>query len=111
MGRIGKPMLTLHGTLDSLLPITTNSDNYAALIGKAGRGHPHRYYVRGQAAIWPISLPWRGRPDAGGGLRQISTVVRCRAAMQLRLSAAAPHSRSRGAGRHRWTAGHLSYRH
>ncbi len=44
-GRIGKPMLTLHGTLDSLLPIATNSDNYAALIGKAGRGHLHRYYV------------------------------------------------------------------
>lgn len=44
-GRIGKPMLTLHGTLDSLLPIATNSDNYAAMIGKAGRGHLHRYYV------------------------------------------------------------------
>lgn len=44
-GRIGKPMLTLHGTLDALLPIATNSDNYAALVGKAGRGHLHRYYV------------------------------------------------------------------
>lgn len=44
-GRIGKPMLTLHGTLDALLPIATNSDPYAALIGKAGRGHLHRYYV------------------------------------------------------------------
>lgn len=44
-GRIGKPLLTLHGTLDSLLPIATNSDSYTALVGKAGRGHLHRYYV------------------------------------------------------------------
>lgn len=44
-GRIGKPMITLHGTLDTLLPIATNSDPYAALIGKAGRKHLHRYYV------------------------------------------------------------------
>jgi len=44
-GRIGKPMITLHGTLDSLLPIATNSDPYAELIRKAGRGNLHRYYV------------------------------------------------------------------
>lgn len=44
-GRIGKPMITLHGTLDTLLPISTNSDPYAELIKGAGRGHLHRYYV------------------------------------------------------------------
>ena len=44
-GRIGKPMITLHGTLDALLPIRTNSDNYAAMINGAGRGRLHRYYV------------------------------------------------------------------
>jgi alpha-beta hydrolase superfamily lysophospholipase len=44
-GRIGKPMITLHGTLDSLLPMRTNSDNYAELVKKAGRGNLHRYYV------------------------------------------------------------------
>jgi hypothetical protein len=44
-GRIGKPMITLHGTLDSLLPISTNSDNYAAMINREGRGRLHRYYV------------------------------------------------------------------
>lgn len=44
-GRIGKPMITLHGTLDSLLPIRTNSDNYAAMINGEGRGRLHRYYV------------------------------------------------------------------
>ena len=44
-GRIGKPMITLHGTLDSLLPISTNSDNYVAMINSAGRGRMHRYYV------------------------------------------------------------------
>ncbi|MEO5670242.1 MAG: tannase/feruloyl esterase family alpha/beta hydrolase [Ramlibacter sp.] len=44
-GRIGKPMITLHGTFDALLPIRTNSDNYAALINAQGRGKFHRYYV------------------------------------------------------------------
>ena len=44
-GRIGKPMITLHGTLDSLLPIRTNSDPYAALVNAAGRSRLHRYYT------------------------------------------------------------------
>jgi hypothetical protein len=38
-------MITLHGTLDSLLPIHTDSDVYAELIAAAGRGDSHRYYV------------------------------------------------------------------
>jgi len=45
IGRIGKPMITLHGTLDSLLPMSTNSDNYVAMIHGEGRGRLHRYYV------------------------------------------------------------------
>ena len=44
-GRIGKPMITLHGTLDSLLPIATNSDPYVDLVRSQGRGKLHRYYV------------------------------------------------------------------
>ena len=44
-GRIGKPMLTLHGTLDTLLPIRTDSDVYTRMIRDAGRGGLHRYYV------------------------------------------------------------------
>jgi predicted esterase len=44
-GRIGKPMLTLHGTLDALLPIATDSDVYTRMIDAAGRGADHRYYV------------------------------------------------------------------
>ncbi|UOZ12000.1 tannase/feruloyl esterase family alpha/beta hydrolase [Amycolatopsis sp. WQ 127309] len=43
-GRIGKPLLTLHGTLDTLLPITRDSDVYDRLITDAGRGALHRYY-------------------------------------------------------------------
>jgi hypothetical protein len=42
-GRIGRPMITLHGTLDTLLPIR-DSDTYARLVREAGRGHLHRYY-------------------------------------------------------------------
>ena len=44
-GRIGKPMITLHGTLDALLPIRMNSDHYAQMVKDAGKAHLHRYYV------------------------------------------------------------------
>jgi hypothetical protein len=44
-GRIGRPMITLHGTLDSLLPIATNSDPYVQRIAAQGRAQLHRYYV------------------------------------------------------------------
>jgi hypothetical protein len=44
-GRIGKPMLTLHGTLDTLLPPATDSDVYTELVRDRGRGGLHRYYV------------------------------------------------------------------
>ena len=49
-GRIRKPMLTLHGTYDSLLPIGKNSDLYAQMVhsrakskGK-GSASAHSYY-------------------------------------------------------------------
>jgi hypothetical protein len=44
-GNIGKPMLTLHGTLDALLPIKVQSDDYVKMIKDAGKAHLHRYYV------------------------------------------------------------------
>ena len=44
-GAIGKPMLTLHGTLDALLPIATDSDVYQRMVERAGSGSLHRYYV------------------------------------------------------------------
>ncbi|MCW2777328.1 MAG: LigA [Frankiales bacterium] len=44
-GRIGKPMLTLHGTLDTLLPIRQDSDVYDRMVDAAGKGKLHRYYV------------------------------------------------------------------
>lgn len=43
-GRIGKPLITLHGTLDSLLPISQDSDVYQRLISDNGRAALHRYY-------------------------------------------------------------------
>jgi hypothetical protein len=43
-GRIGKPLLTLHGTLDSLLPISTDSDVYDAMVADQHRDRLHRYY-------------------------------------------------------------------
>ncbi|AJE83528.1 hypothetical protein SLNWT_3152 [Streptomyces albus] len=43
-GRLGKPLLTLHGTLDVLLPISRDSDVYARMVKQAGRGALHRYY-------------------------------------------------------------------
>jgi hypothetical protein len=43
-GRIGIPVITLHGTLDSLLPISRNGDAYARMVGSAGRADRFRYY-------------------------------------------------------------------
>ena len=44
-GRIGKPMITLHGDLDALLPIRADSDVYTKMIMDAGRSAMHRYYT------------------------------------------------------------------
>lgn len=44
-GNIGKPLLTLHGTLDTLLPIRTDSDVYDGMVDGAAKGAMHRYYV------------------------------------------------------------------
>nr|WP_315986126.1 tannase/feruloyl esterase family alpha/beta hydrolase [Streptomyces sp. t39] len=43
-GRIGKPLITLHGTLDVLLPIGEGSDVYARMVRDAGREGLFRYY-------------------------------------------------------------------
>jgi hypothetical protein len=43
-GDIGKPLITVHGTLDTLLPITKSSDKYAELVEKKECSHLHRYY-------------------------------------------------------------------
>jgi hypothetical protein len=48
-GRIARPLITLHGTLDALLPITETSDVYASMVQAQGRSHLHRY-VRVEAA-------------------------------------------------------------
>ena len=44
-GEIGKPMITLHGTLDALLPIGESSDVYRDLVEAAGRSNLHSYFV------------------------------------------------------------------
>ncbi|MFZ3555362.1 3-hydroxybutyrate oligomer hydrolase family protein [Streptomyces sp. BH055] len=43
-GRIGKPLITLQGTLDVLLPISKDSDVYADMVRESGRGALLRYY-------------------------------------------------------------------
>jgi hypothetical protein len=43
-GDIGRPMITLHGTLDALLPPRTDSDVYTRLVERKGKGRKHRYY-------------------------------------------------------------------
>lgn len=43
-GRIGKPMLTVHGDLDTLLPASTDARVYDRLVRDAGRGRLHRSY-------------------------------------------------------------------
>jgi hypothetical protein len=43
-GDLRRPMLTLHGTLDALLPIRTDSDVYRPMVRQQGREALHRYY-------------------------------------------------------------------
>ncbi|MBO1332358.1 tannase/feruloyl esterase family alpha/beta hydrolase [Streptomyces sp. VRA16 Mangrove soil] len=43
-GRVGKPLLTLQGDLDTLLPIATDADVYARMADDQGRGRLHRTY-------------------------------------------------------------------
>lgn len=43
-GRIQRPMITLHGTLDTLLPITQDSDVYAGMVRSRHRDRIFRYY-------------------------------------------------------------------
>ncbi|WP_218023952.1 D-(-)-3-hydroxybutyrate oligomer hydrolase, partial [Streptomyces niveus] len=64
-GRIGKPLITFHGTLDVLLPISKTSDTYAAMVRREGRGALHRYYrVGGGTHVDSLfdSFPDRLRP-------------------------------------------------
>ena len=42
-GKIGRPLVTYHGTFDSLLPITQDSDVYAEMVRRAGRSALFRY--------------------------------------------------------------------
>ena len=44
-GNLQRPLITLHGDNDSLLPIATDSDIYAQLVARAHKSAKHRYYV------------------------------------------------------------------
>jgi hypothetical protein len=44
-GKIKRPMITLHGTLDTLLPINNDANVYAQLVKDSNRERLHRYYV------------------------------------------------------------------
>jgi len=44
-GRVGRPLITLHGDLDALLPKAADSDVYDRMIDARGRGRLHRYYT------------------------------------------------------------------
>ncbi|MFE1410995.1 tannase/feruloyl esterase family alpha/beta hydrolase [Streptomyces sp. NPDC058746] len=64
-GRIGKPLVTVHGTLDVLLPIGQDSDVYARMVADAGRGRLFRYYrVEGGTHVDSLfdAFPDRLRP-------------------------------------------------
>ncbi|MEU2577429.1 tannase/feruloyl esterase family alpha/beta hydrolase [Streptomyces anulatus] len=64
-GRIGKPLISFHGTLDVLLPISRSSDVYARMVRREGRGALHRYYrVEGGTHVDSLvdTFPDRLRP-------------------------------------------------
>lgn len=43
-GKIGRPLVTLHGTHEVLLPIGRDSDVYDQMVDTAGAGAKHGYY-------------------------------------------------------------------
>ncbi|WP_242887949.1 tannase/feruloyl esterase family alpha/beta hydrolase [Actinomadura litoris] len=43
-GRIGRPLISIQGTLDVLTPISKNGDVYDEMVRGAGRGALHRYH-------------------------------------------------------------------
>ena len=62
-GRIGRKLITVHGTLDTLLPAATSSDAYTALVDRRGLDGRHRYYsfedgnhVDGLHGVYPDRL-------------------------------------------------------
>lgn len=64
-GRIGKPLISFHGALDVLLPISRTSDAYARMVRREGRGALHRYYrVEGGTHVDSLvdTFPDRLRP-------------------------------------------------
>ncbi|MDB5799046.1 MAG: 3-hexulose-6-phosphate isomerase, partial [Paucimonas sp.] len=44
-GHIGKPLITVQGDLDTVLPPKVHAEPYLALIRKAGQSALHRYYL------------------------------------------------------------------
>ena len=44
-GNIQRPLITVHGDQDSLLPIATDSDIYAQLVARAHKSDRYRYYT------------------------------------------------------------------
>ncbi|WP_274564580.1 tannase/feruloyl esterase family alpha/beta hydrolase [Streptomyces spiramyceticus] len=64
-GRIGRPLITLHGDLDTLLPIATDSDVYERMVTGQSRSRLHRYYtVEGGTHVDSLydTFPERLRP-------------------------------------------------
>jgi dienelactone hydrolase len=64
-GHIGKPLITVHGDLDALLPKAAHSDVYARMIDRSGRGGLHRSYtIRGGTHVDGLydTYPDRLRP-------------------------------------------------
>ncbi|MEV5883888.1 tannase/feruloyl esterase family alpha/beta hydrolase [Streptomyces sp. NPDC052020] len=64
-GRIGKPLITVHGDLDALLPKAAHSDVYTRMIDRSGRGGLHRSYtIRGGTHVDGLydTYPDRLRP-------------------------------------------------
>jgi hypothetical protein len=68
-GDIQRPLITLHGDQDALLPIKTDSDVYAQMVVGAGHSKSFRYYtVRGGNHVDPQFDDHYGVDDYGNSL-------------------------------------------
>ncbi len=78
-GDIRRPLITLHGTLDALLPIATDSDVYRRRVVHHGHGAIHRYYrIAGGTHVDGLNATYgdRVRPILPCARRAFSRLVR-----------------------------------
>lgn len=74
-GKIKRPLITVQGSLDTLITPATNADPYVAMIERQGRSDLHRYYVVENGNHVDSFVP--GVPSLGAPAGLLEPVLPC----------------------------------